>query len=230
MPATLFFDLDNTLCHPTVPFTQIFSANCGPLLEGLADAHISALLHAWDAALEAPGHSTMPACLERALAAAGIAASERLIEQCARALTDEWAATQRLGDGVMETLTHLGQSHPLGLITNGPDDGQRAVIAALRLDEVFRWCIVSGDATVGIRKPDPRIFQHALALSGSTPRDTWYTGDSLVKDMSGAATAGWRTCWIGPKDEPFAPDLPHPDAHIVRLEELPQIIAGYGYE
>lgn len=227
MAVTLFFDLDKTLCHPRIPFTEIFFASCAPLLES-PSIDVSELLHAWADALEESGPSTIAGCLARALAVADIPASPQLIEWCARTLTDEWAATQQLAPGVTDTLKRLAESHPLGLITNGPSDGQDAVISALRLHEVFRWRIISGDAAIGIRKPNAGIFQLACSMSGSLPHDTWYIGDSLVNDITGAAGAGWRTCWLSAPDDIVPEDFPMPDARISHLAELPEVISRYG--
>lgn len=232
MTATLFFDLDKTLCHPQVPFTEIFAETCAPLVEytlasagGDAPARISALLHTWADALELPGHSATAGCLTRALAAAGIPASERVVTQCADALVAAWAATQRLDAGVAETLGILAQRHPLGIITNGPSDSQHAVIRALRLDRLVRWHLVSGDPTIGVRKPSSRIFERALALSGSTPQDTWFIGDSPENDIAGAVAAGWRACWLHSPDDLFPDEIPAPDALIVKISELPLMLS-----
>lgn len=223
MPATLFFDLDKTLCHPRAPFTPIFFASCAQLIDP-SSAAAPMLLQAWNEALEEPGHSTVAGCLARALAACEIPAPEHVVEQCARSLVDAWTATQELAPGVTDTLNMLARRHPLGIITNGPSDSQHAVITALRLDTFFRWRIVSGDASVGIRKPTTGIFDLALAMSGGQPENTWYIGDSLINDIAGAAGAGWRTCWISAPDERVTAGLPEPDARIAQLDELPQAI------
>jgi len=142
-------------------------------------------------------------------------------------LAANWAATQELAPGAELTLAYLAERHPLGIITNGPSDSQHAVITALHLERFFRWRIVSGDATVGIRKPQRGIFDLACNLSASQPEHTWYIGDSLVNDIAGAAGAGWRTCWISASDASIAAGLPAPDARITRLDELPQVIGQY---
>ena len=223
MSATLFFDLDNTLCQPRTPFLSIFLASCAPLLESpLVDAQM--LLNAWAETLEAPGHSTTAGCLAHALAACGASAPEHVVTSCARSLAAAWAATQELAPGAESTLADLVERHPLGIITNGPSDSQHAVIAALHLERFFRWRIVSGDATVGIRKPQRGIFDLARAMSSSLPENTWYIGDSLVNDIAGAAAVGWHTCWISAPGEQIAAGLPAPDARITRLDELPQIL------
>jgi HAD superfamily hydrolase (TIGR01549 family) len=224
--ATLFFDLDNTLCRPRTPFLAIFLESCAPLVDSpLVDAQT--LLRAWGEALEEPGPSTTAGCLTRALAACGAPAPEQLVASCARTLAANWAATQELAPEAESTLADLAERYPLGIITNGPSDAQHAVIAALRLERFFRWRIVSGDATVRIRKPQRGIFDLACAISASQPEHTWYIGDSLVNDIAGAVGAGWRTCWISLPDAPIAAGLPAPDARIARLDELPQVISEY---
>jgi FMN phosphatase YigB (HAD superfamily) len=224
--ATLFFDLDNTLCRPRTPFLAMFLESCAPLVDSpLVDTAM--LPQAWAEALEEPGPSTTAGCLTRALAACGAPAPEQVVASCASAIAANWAATQELAPGTESTLAYLAERHPLGIITNGPSDAQHAVIAALQLERFFRWRIVSGDATVGIRKPQRGIFDLACVTSASQPERTWYIGDSLVNDIAGAAGAGWRTCWISAPDAPIAAGLPAPDARIARLDELPQIIGQF---
>ena len=226
MTATLFFDLDNTLCRPRTPFLAIFLEICAPLVDSpLVDTAM--LLQAWAEALEEPGPSTTAGCLTRALAACGAPALEEVVESCARALAANWAAAQELAPGAESTLAYLAERYPLGIITNGPSDSQHAVIAALHLERFFRRRIVSGDVAVGIRKPQRGIFDLACAISASQPEDTWYIGDSLVNDIAGAAGAGWRTCWISAPDAQIPAGLPAPDARIARLDELPQVIGQY---
>ncbi|HEX8207992.1 MAG TPA: HAD-IA family hydrolase [Solirubrobacteraceae bacterium] len=45
-------------------------------------------------------------------------------------------------------------------------------------------------AEVGARKPDPRIFERALALAGVAAEDAIHVGDSLEYDVAGARAAG----------------------------------------
>ncbi len=226
MSVTLFFDLDGTLCHPRTPFLPIFLESCAPLIAS-PSVDTQALLRAWAEALEAPGHSTTAGGLTRALAACGAPADEQVVASCACSLAANWAAAQELAPGAESTLAELAGRYPLGIITNGPSDSQHAVIAALHLERFFRWRIVSGDATVGIRKPQRGIFDLALTISVSQPQDMWYVGDSLVNDIAGAAGAGWHTCWISAPDALPTAGLPAPDARIARLDELPQVLGQY---
>ena len=45
------------------------------------------------------------------------------------------------------------------------------------------------------RKPDPRVFQNALARLGLAREEVVYVGDSWEHDMIGARDAGIRGDW-----------------------------------
>jgi putative hydrolase of the HAD superfamily len=45
-------------------------------------------------------------------------------------------------------------------------------------------------AELGVAKPDPRIFERALALAGTRPDEAWHVGDSVDADVEGARRAG----------------------------------------
>ena len=68
--------------------------------------------------------------------------------------------------GVMEGLTALGQRVPLGLVTDGWPDGQRAKVRALGLDGMFAVEVYSDDFGREHRKPAAMPFLHALAQLG----------------------------------------------------------------
>lgn len=57
---------------------------------------------------------------------------------------------------------------------------------------------------IGMEKPDRRIFDHALAVTGRT--SGIHIGDSWSADIEGALGAGWRAVWFGrravPVDDP----------------------------
>jgi len=53
---------------------------------------------------------------------------------------------------------------------------------------------VSGD--LGIGKPDPAVFRHALSLVGVEPADAVMIGDTVERDIDGALALGLRAVWI----------------------------------
>ena len=57
-------------------------------------------------------------------------------------------------------------------------------------------------AEVGAGKPDPRVFERALAMAGVEPRDALHVGDKVDNDVEGAAVAGVRGVLIQREGDP----------------------------
>lgn len=56
-------------------------------------------------------------------------------------------------------------------------------------------------AEVGVRKPDPVIFEQALTFARASARDVVHVGDSLAEDIAGARAAGIEPVLICRGDE-----------------------------
>jgi putative hydrolase of the HAD superfamily len=81
----------------------------------------------------------------------------------------------------------------LGLITNGRGLIQNRKIRGLGIDSAFDVVVISDD--LGCRKPDRRIFAHALSALGVSPREAAYVGDNPEPDVAGAKGAGLHAIW-----------------------------------
>jgi HAD superfamily hydrolase (TIGR01549 family) len=57
------------------------------------------------------------------------------------------------------------------------------------------FTVIIDSTRLGIAKPDRRIFDHALAVTGATAGI--HIGDSWSTDIAGALGAGWRAIWYG---------------------------------
>ena len=78
--------------------------------------------------------------------------------------------------------------------------------------------IVVDSHLVGVAKPDPRIFDHALPhFDGIDPADIAYVGDSVTMDIEGAHAAGLHTILLDPYDD-------HPDADFERIHSLMELL------
>jgi FMN phosphatase YigB (HAD superfamily) len=154
------------------------------------------------------------------LATCAIGGPDGQAADLAATLNGQWAAAQALAPAAGDVLRRLARSWPLGLITNGPSDAQRAVVEALGITATFRWLLVSGDSVIGSRKPAPAIFAHAAHLASCPSGALLYVGDSAVNDVAGAAAAGWRTCWLRHGDGELPGTVPPPDLELSRLEDL----------
>jgi putative hydrolase of the HAD superfamily len=78
---------------------------------------------------------------------------------------------------------------------------------------------VIDSGAVGVRKPDPRIWDPALAATGATAEAAIHVGDSLVTDVGGARAAGIRPIHFDPFRICSLTDHEHADsmAAVVRL-------------
>ena len=92
-------------------------------------------------------------------------------------------------------------------------------------------CIVMS-SNVGIRKPDPRIFEAAMAELGVTAAETGYVGDTISRDVLGSRNARLGLCVrienpaIAHRDAAFqGPDAPRADFVIRELGELIPILS-----
>jgi phosphoglycolate phosphatase-like HAD superfamily hydrolase len=102
---------------------------------------------------------------------------------------------------------------------NAPLPGVRAALEALRERGLARAGLrelvdqVVDSHLVGHEKPDPAIFEHALAISGAERERTLHVGDMYTADVLGARAAGLSAVLLdphgdwGPVDCPTAPDL-----------------------
>lgn len=222
--TAIFFDLDGTLCAPIVSFREVFGGVVAPVLQRRRALTLDGMLGLWGEALLQLGPSTTAGCFRHVLSGSGVASANGLAGDLAAKLNSVWAASQKIAPDAWTVLQRLGAHWPLGLITNGPSDAQRTVVDALGLTAAFRWLLVSGDADLGIRKPDPAVFVHTALLAGYSPSTLLYVGDSPANDVVGAAAAGWRTCWLHAPALPLPLDVPPADLAISRLSELPALL------
>ena len=59
-------------------------------------------------------------------------------------------------------------------------------------------------AEVGAPKPDPRVFERALAIAGVAASEALHVGDKVDNDVQGAAAAGVRAVLVQREGEPPA--------------------------
>jgi putative hydrolase of the HAD superfamily len=83
------------------------------------------------------------------------------------------------------------------------------------------------DSTVfGVAKPDPRIFEAALAELNVEPAEAIYVGDSYKADMIGAKNVGMWTAWMIGNQTKDCPDLSVVDVQLSHLHELTDFLSS----
>ncbi len=94
----------------------------------------------------------------------------------------------RLVPGTMELLEYLKPKYHLHLITNGFQEIQHIKLEGSGMEPFFETLTVSEE--VGVKKPNPEIFQYALRKAGATPEESLMIGDEMAVDIDGARAAG----------------------------------------
>lgn len=96
-------------------------------------------------------------------------------------------------DGAHASLTRLREAGlRVGVVSNA--DGR--IAAALERAGLAGLLEVIVDSTVvGVHKPDPAIFAHALEPLGLSAAETWYLGDTVSYDAAAADAAGLLS-WV----------------------------------
>jgi putative hydrolase of the HAD superfamily len=122
-------------------------------------------------------------------------------------------------DGMSETLNEIrALGWKTGIVSNGKTHIQMRSLLALNLDRLVDLYLISEN--VGLRKPDPEIFQLAARKLSVCPSNCVFVGDSPEADIIGAQRVGMKTVWF-PNGAHWPDKLtPIPNATIHSLVEL----------
>ena len=215
----VLFDAGDTLLAPAPSFQGRFVAVAAdqglPLEEAAVDAAIAAAVRAaaW------PEDWTDPATqrafwmgfYREVLTSLGHADDGlQLAEALFASFSDP--ASYQLFDDVRPALEELaGRGITLGVVSNF-EPWLADILALQEIDHLFATVAISG--VLGVAKPDPGIFEAALAEAGADPSSTVHVGDQPANDVAAARAVGITPVLI----DRFA-RYPEPDdAH--RVEDL----------
>jgi len=118
-----------------------------------------------------------------------------------------------------ETLQYLQNKYSLHLISNGFKESSELKVGNTNIGGYFQNVIIS--EIVGVNKPDPAIFEHALALAGATKNESLMIGDSLEADVYGALNFGMDAIYFNPFNAPKPDNVP---LQVTHLKELTLIL------
>lgn len=136
----------------------------------------------------------------------------------------------QLYDDVKKCLIQLKEmSIKTVIITDGLPLKQYEKILRLGIDDLFDLTIISDE--IGIRKPNPKLFDHCLKRFGITGNEMIYVGDRIDKDIIPAKLNNIYSVYIhrGGKYDTYKtgvkiPEGTKPDFEISNLDELFEII------
>lgn len=102
-----------------------------------------------------------------------------------------------------DVLERLDKHYNVALISNTMSDQPRMLLEETGLNRHFDMIVCSRD--LGIRKPNPKIFEYVLDRLCVEPEEAVHVGDSIEADMEGAVDSGITPVWIkNPEESPWA--------------------------
>jgi HAD superfamily hydrolase (TIGR01549 family) len=151
--------------------------------------------------------------------------SQKLVDSALRAMYKVSQSHWKVEEDAHQTLRSLQeQGYRMAIISNAAnDDDVQTLVDNAQLRPYFEFILSS--AAVGIRKPDPRIFNLGIELMAAQKSRSAMIGDTLEADVFGAQHSGLYSIWITRRadnlDNQIHADSIIPDIKIQTLAELP---------
>lgn len=121
-----------------------------------------------------------------------------------------------LFEGTLDILDYLQPKYNLHIITNGFKEVQQGKLNQSNIDHYFKT--VTNSEMAGVKKPNPKIFYHALNLAKTTLPQSIMIGDNLEADVQGALDMGLDAILFNYHCEPINNGMKHVD-NLVELKK-----------
>jgi putative hydrolase of the HAD superfamily len=122
---------------------------------------------------------------------------------------------------VRALIDRLAARYRLAVVTNGSSASQRAKLQRTELADRIPHIFISGE--LGVAKPQPEIFESALAACECSADEALFVGDHPENDIAGAMQLGMRSCWVAGR-RTYPPGLPTPTWTVNRVTELEAVL------
>ena len=114
--------------------------------------------------------------------------SDDLIDTIAIEYIDFLPHFNHLFQGTFEILDYLKDKYNLHIITNGFEEIQAKKMKSSKILDYFDVIVTS--ESVGVKKPNPRVFEFALDKAKANANNSIMIGDSIEADIYGAINSG----------------------------------------
>jgi len=122
-----------------------------------------------------------------------------------------------LFDGAKEVLEYLKSKYKLHLITNGFADVQYKKIVNSGIADYFTS--ITNSEMAGVKKPNPKIYEHALELANTRKKNAVMIGDCLDADIKGAIDFGIHAIFFNPEKKEVTLNVPSVN-HLLELKNI----------
>jgi putative hydrolase of the HAD superfamily len=115
----------------------------------------------------------------------------------------------------MELLEYLkNKGYQLYILSNGFIEVQQLKLKSAGIAQYFSRIVLSDE--IGITKPDRRLFEYAMKVTGSDAENTLMIGDNYDADILGAINAGWGQIYFDRNNKGFTDIAPQYTIHTLK--------------
>ena len=208
----IFFDLDHTLWdfdkNSALTFEKIFKLNNLDIdLESFLKVYVPINLQYWKLYREEKidKKSLKFARLNDAFKALDLEVSARIVHKLSDDYITYLSTFNHLFPDTIALLEYLQPKYTLHIITNGFKEVQHGKLNQSHIDHYFQT--VTNSEMVGVKKPNPKIFKHALHMAKATAEESLMIGDNLEADIMGALNFGMDAICFNYHKETLASDI-----------------------
>jgi len=208
----IFFDLDHTLWdfdkNSALTFEKIFELNkLAVNLNDFLEVYVPINFKYWKLYREEKvDKKTLKfSRLNDAFKAMEIDISSRMVHKLSDDYITYLCTFNHLFAGAIDLLDYLTPKYQLHIITNGFKEAQQAKLNQSNIDHYF--VTVTNSEMVGVKKPNPKIFHHALHMANTTIENSIMIGDNLEADILGALNIGMDAICFNYHNEVLGPDI-----------------------
>ncbi len=121
-------------------------------------------------------------------------------------------------EGTEELLEYLEPKYEMHIITNGFKEVQNNKLVSSGIKHYFRT--ITNSEEVGVKKPNPSIFEYAIRISGASITNSIMIGDNYEADILGAQAFGLKTICFNYHKE----ILPEQHIQVSKLKQIKKLL------
>ncbi|MEQ3796431.1 YjjG family noncanonical pyrimidine nucleotidase [Flavobacteriaceae bacterium MJ-SS4] len=202
----VFFDLDHTLWdfdkNSALTFEKIFKMNSLNIhLESFLQYYEPINLKYWKLFREEQidKASLRYRRLADTFDKLGISVNDNIIDKLSEDYIDHLSSFNHLFDDTIHILDYLKPKYKLHIITNGFKEVQEGKLQNSKISHYFNT--VTNSEIVGVKKPNPKVFNFALNLAQADVETSIMIGDNYEADILGALNVGFDVIHFNYHDE-----------------------------
>ncbi|RNC83495.1 MAG: noncanonical pyrimidine nucleotidase, YjjG family [Winogradskyella sp.] len=132
--------------------------------------------------------------LKDAFDAIDVSVSDAIIDKLSEDYITYLTTFNHVFEGTFEILDYLKDKYQLHIITNGFKEAQEKKLEVSGLKDYF--ITVTNSEMVGVKKPNPKIFNYSLNAADAFPKESLMIGDNLEADIEGAVNVGMEAIFF----------------------------------